>query len=103
MTITARYASTCTACHRAITPGQQIEWSRGSQPRHTTCPAAAAIGTQASAMAAMGIGGASIIAGEIYKPDASATTLACARCGRRPAAWIGGAGRALCARHQDDY
>lgn len=43
------------------------------------------------------------IGGEIYKPDASPTDFPCARCGRRPAAWIGGAGEALCARHQDDY
>lgn len=38
MTITARYASTCTACHRAITIGQQIEWERGRKAvRHTDC------------------------------------------------------------------
>jgi hypothetical protein len=40
--------------------------------------------------------------GAIYKPDASVTDLRCARCGA-PAMWIGGAGEALCYRHQDDY
>lgn len=40
MTITARYASTCTACQRPITPGQQIEWTKGSRAvRHTDCTA----------------------------------------------------------------
>lgn len=38
MTITARYASTCTACGHVVTPGQQIEWTRGSRDvRHTDC------------------------------------------------------------------
>lgn len=41
MTITARYASTCSACHQTITPGQQIEWERGSKiVRHTRCETA---------------------------------------------------------------
>lgn len=40
MTITARYAATCTACHRPVTPGQQIEWRKGSRDvRHTDCDA----------------------------------------------------------------
>lgn len=38
MTITARYASTCTACQQPVTPGQQIEWTQGSREvRHTDC------------------------------------------------------------------
>lgn len=39
MTITARYASTCPTCSHAITPGQQVEWTRGSQARHVDCGA----------------------------------------------------------------
>ncbi len=38
MTITARYPSRCATCGAPIIPGQQIEWERGSQPRHTHCP-----------------------------------------------------------------
>lgn len=37
MTITARYASTCPTCSCAITPGQQVEWTRGSAARHVDC------------------------------------------------------------------
>ena len=38
MTITAKYASTCGACPQTVTPGQQIEWTRGSTiVRHTDC------------------------------------------------------------------
>lgn len=41
MTITAKYASTCSACRQAITPGQPIEWERGVKSvRHTDCSAA---------------------------------------------------------------
>lgn len=37
-TITARYPSTCSACHQAVTVGQSIEWERGSKSvRHTDC------------------------------------------------------------------
>jgi hypothetical protein len=38
MTITAKYAGTCAACGGAIRVGDMIEWQRGSQPRHATCP-----------------------------------------------------------------
>jgi hypothetical protein len=41
MTITARYAATCATCHQSITPGQKIEWSKGTPARHTTCAASA--------------------------------------------------------------
>lgn len=41
--------------------------------------------------------------GGFYRPDASATDRRCARCGDAHAAWIAGAGEALCVRHQDDY
>lgn len=38
MTITARYAATCGTCHQPVTPGQSIEWTRGSRDvRHTRC------------------------------------------------------------------
>jgi hypothetical protein len=38
MTITAKYASTCSQCQEPVTPGQSIEWERGSKVvRHTTC------------------------------------------------------------------
>lgn len=39
MTITAKFAATCTACQQRITPGQQIEWSKGAPVRHTSCDA----------------------------------------------------------------
>lgn len=40
MTITARYASTCTACGLPIAVGSQIEWERGNKAvRHTDCAA----------------------------------------------------------------
>lgn len=42
MTITAKYASTCHACHAPVTPGQAIEWERGSRVvRHADCTAEA--------------------------------------------------------------
>ena len=47
-----------------------------------------------------------VIGGHEFKPDASASVQGarCARCGSRDGvAWIGGAGRNLCYRHQDDY
>jgi len=37
MTITAKYASTCPNCNRAITPGQRVEWSRGCKAVHVSC------------------------------------------------------------------
>lgn len=43
MTITARYAATCTACQQPVTPGQQIEWTKGSREvHHADCGAATA-------------------------------------------------------------
>lgn len=40
MTITARYPGRCTTCGGPITSGQQIEWAKGSQPRHADCATA---------------------------------------------------------------
>lgn len=40
MTITARYPGTCPTCHQHITPGQQIEWTKGEKPKHTRCAGA---------------------------------------------------------------
>jgi len=40
MTITARFPSTCSACHQPIALGAKIEWTKGSPARHTTCSAA---------------------------------------------------------------
>jgi hypothetical protein len=41
--------------------------------------------------------------GEVFKPDANPDDRGpCANCGR-PGVWISGAGRYLCAEHQDDY
>ena len=38
MIITARYAATCSTCHRPIAPGQRIEWTRGTPTvRHADC------------------------------------------------------------------
>lgn len=37
MTITAKYPSTCPDCDQAITPGQKVEWERGSKARHASC------------------------------------------------------------------
>jgi hypothetical protein len=64
--------------------------------------------TQAAAIAALGIdpirAGGQVIDGALFKPDASPTTRACARCGTTSqVAWIAGAGEALCVKHQDDY
>jgi len=45
MTITAKFASTCTACKGTITPGQRIDWTRGVGSRHilaADCAAATA-------------------------------------------------------------
>jgi len=39
MTITARFPGTCRSCHRAIGVGEKIEWTSGSRPSHTKCPA----------------------------------------------------------------
>lgn len=49
MTITAKFPGRCARCGRAITPGQQIEWSRGQRPYHTACAEAA--GTPAAELA----------------------------------------------------
>ena len=38
-TITAKYASTCSACHGAIAVGTKIEWTKGQPARHVECPA----------------------------------------------------------------
>jgi GTP cyclohydrolase FolE2 len=37
MTITAKFASVCPCCTARITPGQKVEWSKGSPARHVTC------------------------------------------------------------------
>lgn len=42
MTIVAKFASRCTACHQTIAPGTRIEWSKGSPVRHMTCGATGA-------------------------------------------------------------
>jgi hypothetical protein len=42
MTITAKFASKCSACGCAIAPGSKIEWSKGSPVRHVTCTTSAA-------------------------------------------------------------
>lgn len=47
MTITAKYASPCSTCHQTIQPGQQIEWTRGSAVRHTSCETARSAKPQA--------------------------------------------------------
>lgn len=39
MSITAKYAATCATCHGPVTPGQQIEWTKGQPVRHTACAA----------------------------------------------------------------
>lgn len=52
MSITARYAATCTACQAPIRPGQQIEWSKGQPARHTSCASAATAPAAAPAKAA---------------------------------------------------
>lgn len=38
MTITAKYSSICPACGHGIIPGTQVEWSKGTKARHTSCP-----------------------------------------------------------------
>jgi hypothetical protein len=37
MTITAKYQGRCAHCGQAITPGQQIEWTRDQPARHASC------------------------------------------------------------------
>ena len=39
MTITAKFASRCGSCGQPVSPGQQIEWTKGSPVRHTSCGA----------------------------------------------------------------
>ena len=39
MTITAKYAATCPACHLAIAAGSKIEWSKGNPAKHSACAA----------------------------------------------------------------
>ena len=46
MTITAKYPGTCPTCQKAIQPGQQVEWSKGSKARHTDCAAANSVPTK---------------------------------------------------------
>lgn len=43
MKITAKFASTCPGCHRAINAGDKIEWSKGNPAVHdsTACLSAA--------------------------------------------------------------
>jgi hypothetical protein len=43
MTITAKFPSRCSSCGQPITPGQKIEWTKGSPVRHTSCNAQAAV------------------------------------------------------------
>lgn len=38
MTITAKFAGTCSKCHGSIAVGESIEWQRGMPARHTSCP-----------------------------------------------------------------
>lgn len=45
MTITARYAGTCTKCSSPIAVGVKIEWTKGTKPAHTECPQAVAPAT----------------------------------------------------------
>jgi len=42
MQITAKFASTCPNCGKAIAVGTKIEWQKGSRGRHVTCPTGAA-------------------------------------------------------------
>lgn len=37
MTMNAKYPSTCPTCRGRITPGQSIEWSKGTPARHSSC------------------------------------------------------------------
>lgn len=37
MTIIARYPARCATCQGSISPGQSIEWAKGSLARHTSC------------------------------------------------------------------
>lgn len=70
-------------------------------------PATTAPGTQADALRFAGFDpvalGGKVVDGEVFKPDANPDDRGtCANCGR-PGVWISGAGRYLCAEHQDDY
>lgn len=53
MTITAKFASTCTTCHRPVSIGARVEWVKGvSGVRHTDC--AVSTGAPASSRRARG-------------------------------------------------
>lgn len=47
MIITAKFASTCPKCNRAIGIDSKVEWERGAKAAHVTCPAVEAAGTAA--------------------------------------------------------
>jgi hypothetical protein len=56
MTITAKFAGTCTICKSAITPGQSIIWARGAGSKHANlsdCQAAQALAAVAVAASAV--------------------------------------------------
>lgn len=70
-------------------------------------PATTVPGTQADALRFAGFDpvalGGKVVGGKVFKPDANPDDQGrCANCGK-PGVWISGAGRYLCARHQDDY
>jgi len=39
MIITARFASCCPTCSRAVSVGDKVEWSKGTKARHVACSA----------------------------------------------------------------
>jgi hypothetical protein len=40
MVITAKFASTCPSCSKAIAVGSKVEWEKGSRARHVDCSSA---------------------------------------------------------------
>jgi len=126
----ARYDGRCPACGQPITAGADRITKRGGRWVHVACPAEdgeaqaraprmtawtdGAVIEQAAADRADGLGRYGMTAAmreeqrrHPFKPDASAPTrpdARCAVCGTRTGvAWISGAGRYLCPRHQDEY
>jgi len=79
MTITAKFASRCASCGQTVTPGQQIEWTKGSPVRHTTCGASTSAQATQSARPAR----RSLTNGDIYTArNGEPKVFGCSACSR---------------------
>lgn len=99
MTITARYASTCTACRQPIVPGTSIEWTKGSRDvRHTDCGSVTAPAATPAPIARVvtyeTVGTRVYILGDTYAIRAAIKAAGGHWDGERKAWWVGAAKRA---------